>query len=247
MRRLRAARARDAARPDRDRPWARPGSVPEGRAGAPVRATPSGGQPFDSSPISVSRASRACTRSVTLSIAAPRVRPARPRDSPQNRRNSPTVRREKPAVASGRNPIEDAAAHRSATTSQPSIRALPSAGRRTPASNRIVVVLPAPFRPRNAHSSPRPTPNDNRSTTVRRPNRIVSPSASIIARPARAATDRCAPPLHRPRLRPIYPLLPRLSWWRRLPSRDTHQGRSARCSPVRTGYCLRCRRLPAGR
>ena len=63
----------------------------------------------------------------------------------------------------------------------------------------MVVVLPAPLRPRNAHSSPRPTRNDSRSTTVRRPKRIVSPSASIIACHARttAVTHRRAALPHR--------------------------------------------------
>src|SRR5436305_14755069 len=58
----------------------------------------------------------------------------------------------------------------------PSIRASPEVGRRTPASMRRVVVLPAPSGPTRPNSSPRPTSKLTPATAVRSPNLRVRPS-----------------------------------------------------------------------
>src|SRR3982750_1172975 len=58
----------------------------------------------------------------------------------------------------------------------PSIRASPEVGRRTPASMRRVVVLPAPSGPTRPNSSPRPTSKLTPATATRSPNLRVRPS-----------------------------------------------------------------------
>src|SRR3954453_820526 len=58
----------------------------------------------------------------------------------------------------------------------PSIRASPAVGRRTPASMRRVVVLPAPSGPTRPNSSPLPTSKLTPATAVRSPNLRVRPS-----------------------------------------------------------------------
>src|SRR3954452_16739245 len=58
----------------------------------------------------------------------------------------------------------------------PSIRASPAVGRRTPASMRRVVVLPAPSGPTMPNSSPLPTSKLTPATAVRSPNLRVRPS-----------------------------------------------------------------------
>src|SRR4051795_13715389 len=58
----------------------------------------------------------------------------------------------------------------------PSIKASPEVGRRTPASMRRVVVLPAPSGPTRPNSSPRPTSKLNPATAVSSPNLRVRPS-----------------------------------------------------------------------
>src|SRR5688500_11065787 len=65
--------------------------------------------------------------------------------------------------------------------SWPAIRAPPSVGSRMPQSMRITVDLPEPFGPRKPKIDPRATEKLTSSTAVKLPNRLVSPSHSIIA------------------------------------------------------------------
>src|SRR5436309_5999088 len=58
----------------------------------------------------------------------------------------------------------------------PSMNASPAVGRRTPASMRRVVVLPAPSGPTRPNSSPRPTSKLTPATAVRSPNLRLRPS-----------------------------------------------------------------------
>src|SRR5688572_16448116 len=60
----------------------------------------------------------------------------------------------------------------------------PAVGWSTPAIMRIVVVLPAPFGPRNPNSSPRFTCRSNGCTAVNLPYRLVTPSSLIMPSPA---------------------------------------------------------------
>jgi hypothetical protein len=62
----------------------------------------------------------------------------------------------------------------------PSTAALPASGRESPQSIRIVVVLPAPFGPRNPVMVPGWQRNDTSSTTVAAPKRLLRPCASIM-------------------------------------------------------------------
>jgi hypothetical protein len=52
----------------------------------------------------------------------------------------------------------------------PRMSALPEVGRTSPRSIRKVVVLPAPFGPRNPYTSPRRTQSDSLSTATIRPS-----------------------------------------------------------------------------
>src|SRR5712691_8511774 len=63
-------------------------------------------------------------------------------------------------------------------TSNPSTRPWPLDGVMIPHSMRMVVVLPDPFGPRNANTSPSPTSNDRRSTAIRSPYLFVNSRAS---------------------------------------------------------------------
>src|SRR5687767_303234 len=65
-------------------------------------------------------------------------------------------------------------------TSMPPIRTVPDVGRSIPAIIRSVVVLPAPFGPRNPNSSPFGTTRSSESTAVKEPYRFVSEVISII-------------------------------------------------------------------
>src|SRR5579884_615455 len=69
----------------------------------------------------------------------------------------------------------------SVATSKPSTRPDPSVGVMIPQSIRIVVVLPEPFAPRNANTSPGRTSSVRWSTATSSPNLLVSPFASIAA------------------------------------------------------------------
>src|SRR4051794_34049699 len=61
----------------------------------------------------------------------------------------------------------------------PSTVALPAVGRARPSTMRSVVVLPAPFGPRNPVTAPSLTRNDRSSTAATSPKRFVSPTAAI--------------------------------------------------------------------
>ena len=96
------------------------------------------------------------------------------------RRFSRTVSRSHSPGASVRKPIRLRSADPVARVScTPSIATVPLVGAISPASIRSVVVLPAPFGPSSATISPRPTSNVTSLTTVRKPNRRVSPVAAI--------------------------------------------------------------------
>jgi hypothetical protein len=58
----------------------------------------------------------------------------------------------------------------------PSTEIVPPSGGTRPAQQRIRVVLPAPFGPSSAVSRPARADRDTPSSTVRPPNRTVSPS-----------------------------------------------------------------------
>src|SRR2546421_467573 len=67
---------------------------------------------------------------------------------------------------------------RARRTSWPATRATPPLGCRSVHRTEIVVVLPAPFGPRNPNSSPGSTENEMPSTAVKSPNRLTRPSTS---------------------------------------------------------------------
>src|SRR5262245_17116208 len=73
-----------------------------------------------------------------------------------------------------------------AATRSPAIQISPESGSSRPATRRSVVVLPHPLAPSSATVSPSATSRETLSTTVRRPNRFVTPTsrrkASGIAR-----------------------------------------------------------------
>src|ERR1043165_8374033 len=62
--------------------------------------------------------------------------------------------------------------------SKPSTRPLPLDGAMMPHSMRMVVVLPEPFGPRNANTSPSRTSSDRRSTATRSPKLRLNSRAS---------------------------------------------------------------------
>ena len=66
---------------------------------------------------------------------------------------------------------------KSRAMSKPAIRTSPESGRARPTSMRIVVVLPAPFGPRNPNTSPATSSKETSETTSRFPNRFVRPWA----------------------------------------------------------------------
>src|SRR5712691_10682605 len=66
-------------------------------------------------------------------------------------------------------------------TSNPSTRPWPLDGVMIPHSMRMVVVLPDPFGPRNANTSPSLTSSDNRSTAINSPYVFVNSRASTAA------------------------------------------------------------------
>src|SRR3979411_2806203 len=63
-------------------------------------------------------------------------------------------------------------------TSNPSTRPWPLDGVMIPHNMRMVVVLPDPFGPRNANTSPSLTSSDRRSTAIRSPYTFVNSCAS---------------------------------------------------------------------
>src|ERR1700722_18888845 len=65
-------------------------------------------------------------------------------------------------------------------TSKPATLALPEVGGRKQVRTRIVVVLPAPFLPRNPTISPWPTSKEMFLTATLRAYRLVRPSTLII-------------------------------------------------------------------
>jgi len=74
----------------------------------------------------------------------------------------------------------------------PAITADPEVGSISVPSIRTVVVLPAPFGPRNPNTSPYPTSNETSSTATRSPKRLVRCSTTsaepLIARQLPIAT-----------------------------------------------------------
>ena len=72
---------------------------------------------------------------------------------------------------------------------------LPASGAESPTTIRIVVVLPAPFGPRNPVTVPGSQRNETSLTTVRPPRRFVRPVASIMA----GSIGSAARARHRPR------------------------------------------------
>src|SRR6267378_2690481 len=65
---------------------------------------------------------------------------------------------------------------------RPATSARPALGARSVASTRTVVVLPAPFGPRNPKISPASTSKERSSKATRAPKRFVSPSATMTGR-----------------------------------------------------------------
>ncbi len=65
------------------------------------------------------------------------------------------------------------------TTSNPATVAEPAVGIASVHSMLIVVVLPAPFGPRNPKVSPRKTSNSTPATATRSPNRFSSPRTEM--------------------------------------------------------------------
>src|SRR5438874_7441412 len=116
--------------------------------------------------------SRACRSASTRDI--PRIRAGITTFSRSVRRSS------RPAVSVS-TPVRRRTASPSATGSRPSTRLVPASGRRTPLSNRTVVVLPAPLGPSSATTSPGATSNVSWSTAGRLANERVSPLVSIAA------------------------------------------------------------------
>ena len=85
-----------------------------------------------------------------------------------------------------------------ATTAEPAVGAI------SVPSVRTVVVLPAPFGPRNPNTSPHPTLNETSARAVRSPKRLVRWLTSIAA-----AAAECPPARpHRPRPVPAAPASP---------------------------------------
>src|SRR5262252_10851812 len=80
----------------------------------------------------------------------------------------------------------------SVAMSKPSTWPLPADGTTMPHSMRMVVLLPEPFGPRNANTSPVRTSNDTRSTATRSPKRFVS---SRTAMAGSFISDELAQPL----------------------------------------------------
>src|SRR5512140_1494151 len=74
-------------------------------------------------------------------------------------------------------PTRRIAASKSLRSSCPSMTTWPLVGLTRPTSIRIVVVLPAPFGPRNPNTSPRWRANDTSETTSRSPYLFASLSA----------------------------------------------------------------------
>src|SRR5436190_10721142 len=70
----------------------------------------------------------------------------------------------------------------------------PPVGWSRPRISRIVVVLPAPFGPRNPVIRPGSMVNDSWSTASLSPKRLVRPRASIIVDPPQARGPRARPP-----------------------------------------------------
>src|SRR4051794_33504030 len=66
---------------------------------------------------------------------------------------------------------------------RPSTSAVPDVAGTSPVIIRIVVVLPAPFGPRNPVTVPGSSVKDTSSTTVRAPYFLVNPLTVIIAKP----------------------------------------------------------------
>src|ERR1019366_8002839 len=87
---------------------------------------------------------------------------------------------------------------RSRATSRPAMRAWPSLGWSNPHNSRITVDLPEPFGPRKPKMEPFVTLKLTWSTAVKWPNRLVSPSHSIITSPVMKTSVR-SPPQSQPR------------------------------------------------
>src|SRR6187401_2148118 len=103
----------------------------------------------------------------------------------------------------------DRTADCSVATSNPATRAAPAVGRSSVQRIEIVVVLPAPFGPRNPNSSPGSTENDTPSTAVKSSNRLTRPSTSTAAA-ALTADVRVAAPLQIVDARRVGPLRARV-------------------------------------
>src|SRR4051794_30436468 len=78
-------------------------------------------------------------------------------------------------------PMRDLIASPWVATSKPSTRPDPAVGVMIPQSIRIVVVLPEPFAPRNANTSPGFTSSVSRLTAMKSPKLLVRSCVSIAA------------------------------------------------------------------
>src|SRR5207237_8947637 len=83
----------------------------------------------------------------------------------------------------------------SGPTAMPATTAVPAVGEISVARIRTVVVLPAPFGPRNPNTSPPATLNDTPDTAVSPPNTFVRQLTSTAARAAQCACPALADPV----------------------------------------------------
>src|SRR5438876_8483931 len=143
------------------------------------------------------RASRSAAARSAAARSMPRMRAAKVTFSSAVRRSS----RPDPSLST---PVRRRTASPSTDGSMPSTRIRPRSGRRMPLSSRIVVVLPAPFGPSSATTSPGSTRNVTPSRARSPPKARVSSSVSMVAGTSRslaqwqyvsAVPDRLAVPV----------------------------------------------------
>ena len=194
-------------------------------------------QPFESSPISASRASRAFTRSVTRSIASPSVRPceasrlaAEPEKLADGEAREPGRR-----LGEESDRRRDRASCGDRRRGRRCARCRPT-GRSTPASSPHGSGLAGSVAPEKRaqlaalHLERQPIDHGATTETHRETERFdhrpTCPRSG-------GAMRRMPTPLARSA---DFPRPGRMPWWRRpAPARGAHLGRTARCSPVKTG------------
>ena len=115
-------------------------------------------------------------RSISWSASARPARRLRPRSRAMRTRFSRAVRFLSSAANCPVSEIRSRTRAASVTTSYPPTRAWPASGRRSVASIRTVVVLPAPLGPSNETTVPSSTSRERFSTAMKSPKRFVRPS-----------------------------------------------------------------------